>query len=82
VSSNAPSAKLLDGWVRLDEFARDEVNKHPRTVRRWTKSPDGLPYATLGKDLVIHIPTAREWLFGRMRRPNPRKATIARPRPP
>ena len=63
---------LLDGWLELDDFARDEVKKHPRTVKRWTKGADGLPYATLGKTVIIHVPTARDWLFGRMRRPNQR----------
>jgi len=73
VSSNTPAPRLLDDWVELDDFARDEVQKHPRTVKRWTRAPDGLPYATLGKTPIIHIPTAREWLLSRMRRPNPRK---------
>lgn len=64
--------KLLDGWEYLDDFA-DEVEKHPRTVERWTKQADGLPYAQLGNHKIIHIPTAREWLLSRMRNPNPRR---------
>ena len=35
--------------------------------------PDGLPSTRLGNRLLIHVPTAREWLIGRMRRPNPRR---------
>jgi hypothetical protein len=66
--------RLLDGWLKLDDFARDEVKRHRRTVDRWTQQPDGLPYATLGNMKIIHIPTAREWLLGRMHRPNPRRA--------
>lgn len=65
--------KLLDDWLELDDFARDEVGRHPRTVARWTKEPDGLPYSMLGKTKIIHIPTARAWLLGRMHRPNPRR---------
>jgi hypothetical protein len=65
---------LLDGWLELEDFARDEVRKHPRTVTRWTKGPDGLPVAYLGKTPIIHVQTAREWLFARMRRPNRRRS--------
>jgi hypothetical protein len=64
---------FLDGWKYLEDFARDEVKKHPRTVERWTKEVGGLPYSQLGNKKIIHIPTAREWLFGRMHRPNPRR---------
>lgn len=69
---SSPAPKLLDDWVELDDFA-DEVRRHPRTVNRWTQQPDGLPYATLGNMKIIHIPTAREWLLGRMHRPNQRR---------
>lgn len=78
MSPTLPATRLLDDWLELEVFARDEVKRHPRTVKRWTKSPDGLPYAMLGKTPIIHIPTAREWLLGRMRRPNPRKSASAR----
>jgi hypothetical protein len=66
---------LLDGWLVLDDFARKEVKKHPRTVDRWTRTPDGLPFAKLGNRKIIHIATAREWLFSRLRRPNQRGTT-------
>lgn len=73
-----PTPKLLDDWRELGDFARDEVERHPRTVNRWTEEPDGLPYARLGNRKIIHIPTAREWLLSRMCRPNPRKPARAR----
>jgi hypothetical protein len=73
MSSTVPTPRLLDDWLGLEEFARDEVKKHPRTVRRWTRGPDGLPYAVLGNKPFIHMPTARQWLLGRLRRPNPRR---------
>jgi hypothetical protein len=63
---------LLDDCLELEAFAR-EVKRHPRTVKRWMRGPDGLPYTWLGKTTIVHVPTAREWLLGRMRRPNPRK---------
>ena len=73
MSSPVTTPKLLDDWLELDDFARDEVARHPRTVRRWTEGPNGLPFARLGNRVVIHLPSAREWLLGRMRRPNPRR---------
>jgi hypothetical protein len=74
MSSTTP--KLLDGWRKLDDFA-DEVERHPKTVKRWTQQPDGLPYATLGNMTIIHVPTAREWLMGRIHRPNPSRNNAA-----
>jgi hypothetical protein len=74
MSPTLPPPRLLDDWLELEQFARDEVKKHPRTVKRWTRGPDGLPYAVLGKKPLIHIPTARQWLLGRLRRPNQRRA--------
>jgi hypothetical protein len=68
--------RLLDGWLELDDFARDEVKRHPRTVKRWTKKPNGLPFAYLGKTPIIHVPTARQWLLARLRRPNQRRAAV------
>jgi hypothetical protein len=73
MSSTVPTPRLLDDWLELEQFARDEVKKHPRTVTRWTKEPDGLPFAKLGKTVMLHIPTSRQWLLGRLRRPNPRR---------
>jgi hypothetical protein len=74
---SSPTPKLLDGWQYLKDFAREEVKKHPRTVDRWTKKPGGLPYTKLGNSKIIHSPTAREWLFGGMRRPNARRSPEA-----
>jgi len=73
---SSPSTRLLDDCLELEAFAR-EIERHPRTVKRWTREPDGLPYTTLGKTPYIHVPTAREWLLGRMRRPNQRRARKA-----
>ena len=56
---------FLADYVDLEPFA-NEVDRDPRTVRRWLDQPDGLPYTRLGNRILIHIPTAREWLFGRM----------------
>lgn len=70
------ATELLDGFVDLEPFAA-EVERDVRTVRRWLNQPDGLPYTKLGNRILIHIPTAREWMLGRMRRPNQRRVTEA-----
>jgi hypothetical protein len=64
---------LLADYVDLEPFAA-EVNRDPRTVRRWMRAPAGLPYTRIGNRILIHVPTARDWIFGRMRRPNLRRS--------
>jgi hypothetical protein len=67
-----PTTGLLDDCLGVEAFAR-KIKRHHRTVLRWMREPDGLPYTRLGKTPIIHVPTAREWLLGRMRTPNPRR---------
>ena len=59
-------SNLLQDFLDLDPFAK-EIDRHPRTVRRWLDKPDGLPYTRIGNRILIHVPTARDWLFSRMR---------------
>ena len=63
---------FLADYLDLEPFAA-EVDRDPRTVRRWLNQPDGLPYTRIGNRILIHIPSAREWLFSRMRHPNRRR---------
>jgi len=63
---------FLDDFREISKFAAD-IGRHPRTVNRWMRQADGLPYTCLGNRTFVHIPTAREWLLSRMRRPNPRR---------
>lgn len=63
---------LLSDYLDLEPFAK-QVGRNPRTVRRWLEEPDGLPYARIGNRILIHIPTARDWILGRMRGRNPRR---------
>jgi hypothetical protein len=63
-------SKFLDDFLDLDPFAA-EVDRHPRTVRLWMNEPNGLPYTRIGSRILIHVPTAREWLMKRMTRRNP-----------
>jgi hypothetical protein len=68
---------FLDDFVDLEPFAAD-AGRHPRTVRRWLNQPDGLPYSRIGNRILIHVPTAREWLMKRMRpAPHRKRRAIA-----
>jgi hypothetical protein len=40
--------------------------------------PDGLPFTRIGNRILIHLPTAKAWIYGRMRRPNPPRPTRRR----
>ena len=64
---------FLTDYLDLEPFAA-EVDRDPRTVRRWLNKPDGLPYTRLGNRVLIHVPTARDWLFARMHYPNSRRS--------
>ena len=59
-------ADLLDDYIDIEPFAK-EVKRSPRTVLRWMDEPNGLPYSRIGNRRIIHVPTARDWIFGRMR---------------
>src|SRR6266516_2214998 len=67
---------FLDDFVDLEPFAAD-AGRHPRTVRRWLNQPNGLPYTRSVNRILIHVPTAREWLMKRMRKPAPRRGRQA-----
>jgi len=69
--ASAGKPRVLDDYLDLGPFAA-EVNRNPRTIRRWLHQPDGLPYSRIGNRILIHVPTAREWIFNNMRRPHRR----------
>jgi hypothetical protein len=70
------STKFLEDFLTLEAFAA-EIDRHPKTTRRWSRLPDGLPLTWLGQTPMVHIPTAQQWLLNRMRRPNPRRKSAA-----
>jgi hypothetical protein len=74
------SDNLLQDFVDLNPFA-EQVNRDPRTVRRWIDQPNGLPFTRIGNRLLIHIPTARKWLLGRVRQRNPRRHPVKQTAP-
>lgn len=64
------SDNIFADLVLLEKFA-GKIHRSWRTVHRWTTLPGGLPYVKVGRERYIHLPTAREWIMSRMRRPNP-----------
>jgi hypothetical protein len=58
---------ILDGCVFEDDFARDH-NLNRRTVWRYRKEQDGLPYVMFGGKVWIPIEEAKQWLHRRIRR--------------
>jgi len=76
------STNVLEDLLEIEPFAA-EVKRNPRTVRRWIDQPNGLPYTKLGNRILIHLPTARDWIMSRMQnvgRDIPRKARARRKR--
>jgi hypothetical protein len=61
---------LLTRYLTLDEVAK-QAKKHPRTILRWTKEPNGLPFTTMGKVKLTTSEWWHEWLMSRRKVPNP-----------
>ena len=57
--------EILEDFVDFPTFAK-QLSRCETTIERWTKKPDGLPYTKVGNRRLIHVPTAREWLMGRL----------------
>ena len=69
----SPVENLLADFADLADVAK-AFGRHERTVRRWLNQPNGLPYTRAGNRILIHVPSAREWLMGSLKRRNPRRA--------
>jgi hypothetical protein len=63
---------LLTDYAEVAQIAAT-FGKSERTITRWMDMPDGLPFAKIGNKRLVHIPTAKDWVFGRMRRPSRRR---------
>ena len=71
--------KLLEDYLDLEPFA-EQVNRDPRTVRRWMNEPDGLPYTRIGNSNPRARPDRARggWIFGRMRKPRTSAGPVRR----
>jgi hypothetical protein len=63
-------ASILEDYVAEAEFA-EAHRLSQRTVARYRKQPDGLPFVEFGGRIFIHIPSAKTWLNDRLRQLNP-----------
>jgi hypothetical protein len=61
---------ILDDYVAEAEFA-EAHNLSQRTVARYRKQPNGLPFVEFGGRIFIHIPSAKAWLDARLCQLNP-----------
>jgi hypothetical protein len=69
------SDNILDGYVAERQFAEDH-NISARTVHRYRRQSDGLPYVEFAGRIWINVPRARQWLDGRIHQPNPRRKSM------
>jgi hypothetical protein len=63
---------LLADYIDIEPFAV-EMQRHPRTIRRWMNQPDGLPFTKLGKRILIRRESAKKWIAAQEHQPNQRK---------
>ena len=67
-------ANILQDYVWEGDFA--EANHvSQRTVKRARDEPDGLAWIEWGGRVYIHLPSARQYLARRTRRPNPTRGS-------
>jgi hypothetical protein len=74
------NTNILEGYAEVALIAAD-FKKHPRTIHRWMQQENGLPFVKIGRQRLIHIETAKQWIFDQMRQPNPRRDARGRARP-
>lgn len=61
---------LLEGYAKRNELAA-AIGVTERTIARWTDQADGLPVTKIGNRVFYRLESAREWIAGRERKPNP-----------
>lgn len=57
--------QLLEDWVEINLFAAS-IDRDATTVGRWAREK-AFPITKIGCRRYVHLPTARQWLFDRMR---------------
>jgi hypothetical protein len=61
---------ILADYAEVPQIAA-AFKKCERTIIRWMDEADGLPFVKIGSKRFVHVPSARAWLLGRMKNPNP-----------
>jgi len=69
---------FLDGYLPRIELAAALGGISTRTIARYERERDGLPYTLIGGKKFYRIDAVREWLAAREHRPNPsRRGKVA-----
>lgn len=66
--------KLTDDELISDEQLALDWHVTQRSLARYEKQPDGLPFVLLGGRKYRPVKACRAWLERRIRKPNPRRA--------
>lgn len=64
---------LLDDYYTSDEMEA-EIRRGKKTLRRYEREPDGLPYVRIGNQKFYRKDAAKAWIARRERKPNPRRS--------
>jgi hypothetical protein len=64
------SIKSFDDLEPVRDVAARLGRSH-RTLMRWTRLPDGLPFVRIGHTPYLHVPSTQQWIARRLTRPNP-----------
>lgn len=64
---------LLDDYLTRPQLAT-ELRRSEKTVARYERLPDGLPYTMIGNRRLYRRAAVLRWLESRERRPNPRRS--------
>lgn len=68
---------LLDGYLTRRQLA-NEIDRTEKTIQRWERLPDGLPFTMLGGRKLYKTTSVLAWIESRERKPNPRRKPALR----
>lgn len=71
--------KVFDDLEPVKQVAA-RLGKHPRTIMRWTKQVDGLPFIRIGQIPYLHLPSVQAWIEHHIQHPNPTRPQSGRSR--
>lgn len=64
VESVSERSLVLQGFLRREELAK-ELGCSPRTIDRWQALRKGPPRVYVGRTILYHVESVREWLRSR-----------------
>jgi hypothetical protein len=70
---------ILEDYLTKAEQAK-ALNVSEKTIDRYTKQPDGMPYTMAGRVKLFRHDWTRDWLASRKRQDNPTAPRRGRPR--